>query len=88
VAAEAGAAGAGADDAAGVGEDFHEAFLQALAPDFGSGGQNDAAHALADLAAAQDIGRVEHIRVAAVGAGADDHLIYLHVPEFGDVLHV
>ena len=88
VASEAGAAGGRADDAAGIGKDVEQPFLHGLTPDGGRRGQDDTAHALGDLAALEHFGGVAHVGDAAVGAGADDHLIDGHVLHFGNGLGV
>ena len=88
MASEAGAAGGRADDAAGIGKDVEQPFLHGLTPDGGRRGQDDTAHALGDLAALEHFGGVAHVGDAAVGAGADDHLIDGHVLHFGNGLGV
>jgi len=65
VAAKAGAAGGRADDAAGIGKDLKQPFLHGLTPDGGRRGQDDAAHALGDLAALEQFGGVAHVRKCA-----------------------
>ena len=77
VAAQAGAAGGGGDDAARVHKGGGVAPDDALAVDLHGGGDDDAPHAPGDLFALQNVVGGLHVLDAAVGAGADDHLVDL-----------
>ena len=75
VAAQAGAAGGGGDGAAGLNEGLNEALFHGLEHDILGGRNHDAAHVVGYLLALHDGGGGAQVADAAVGAGADDHLV-------------
>ena len=75
MAAQAGAAGGGGDGAARLDEGLNETLLHGLEDDFLGGGDDDAPHAVGHLPALEDGGGGSQVADAAVGAGADDHLV-------------
>ena len=75
VAAQAGPAGGGGDDAARVQEDVREAPLHAFSVDIHGGGNHDAPHVPGQVPPLQNGGGGLQVRQLAVGAGADDNLV-------------
>ena len=75
VSAQAGAAGGGGDGAARLDEGLNEALLHGLEDDLLGGGDDDAPHAVGHLLALEHRGGSPQVADAAVGAGADDHLV-------------
>ena len=76
--AQAGAAGGSGDGTAGGDEDLGQALGDALHIHLLGGGDDDATDTVGYFSALQDLGGDAHIRYAAVGAGADDHLVDGH----------
>ena len=79
MAAQAGPAGGGGYHRAGLYKDIEQALVHTLEPDILGGGDDDAPHTLGHLAALEDLRGRPHILHPAVGAGADDRLVDLHL---------
>src|SRR5207244_2726413 len=79
VAADAGAAGGGRDNAIGVHEHFHETFLHHLPLHFLAPGDDDAPNPWVNFSSTQHVRSLAHILDPAVGTGPDNHLVNLHV---------
>src|SRR5699024_4288415 len=79
IAAQAGAAGGGGDDAACIDEGLGPAAADALFIDCHGGRNDDAPDALGDVLALEDVVGGLHVLQTAVGAAADHHLIDLDV---------
>ena len=60
-------------------ENIEQSLMQAVQPDLLGGGNDDAPHPVGHLPAAQHLGGGPHVLHPAVGAGADDHLVDLHL---------
>ncbi len=77
--AQAGPAGGGGDHGPRLHENIEQSLMQAVQPDLLGGGNDDAPHPVGHLPAAQHLGGGPHVLHPAVGAGADDHLVDLHL---------